>query len=98
MTQGDMMHSDMMQNSEAMQAHQQKMMEMRALMQRAHAATNPAERKRLMAAHHQMMKAQMAIMMKGDNASMMQACHERMMMMHEMMTQMMAEQKMMSHK
>lgn len=71
---------------------------MRALMQRAHAATNPAERMRLMAEHHQMMQAQMAIMMRGDNASMIQACHERMMMMHEMMTQMMAEQKMMSHK
>lgn len=52
MMQGGMMQSDMAQESEAMQAHHQKMEEMRALMERAHAATNPAERQRLMAEHH----------------------------------------------
>jgi protein CpxP len=84
----------MMQDSEAMQAHQQKMEEMRALMQRAHATTDPAERRRLMGEHRQMMQAQMASMMKGDNASMMHACQERMAMMHDMMAQMAAEQEM----
>lgn len=96
--QGSMIQGGMMHDSEAMLAHRQKMQEMQALMQRARAATNPVERKRLMAEHHQMMQAHMANMMKGDSAAMMQACHERMAMMQDMMTQMAAEQEMTSAK
>jgi protein CpxP len=81
----------MMHDSEAMLAHRQKMQEMQALMQRAHAATNPVERQRLMGEHRQMMQAQMVNMMKDDKA-MMQACHERMAMMQDMMMQMAADQ------
>lgn len=89
-----MMKGGMMQPSKEMQAHQQTMQEMRALMQKAHATTDPAERQRLMAAHRQMMQTQMASMMKGDNATMMRACQEHMGMMHDMMGQMAAEQEM----
>jgi protein CpxP len=86
--QGSMMQGGMMHDSEAMLAHRQKM---QALMQRAHAATNPVERQRLMGEHRQMMQAQMVNMMKDDKA-MMQACHERMAMMQDMMMQMAADQ------
>jgi protein CpxP len=89
--QGSMMQGGMMHDSEAMLAHRQKMQEMQALMQRAHAATNPVERQRLMGEHRQMMQAQMVNMMKDDKA-MMQACHERMAMMQDMMMQMAADQ------
>lgn len=92
MMQGGMMQGGMMQSSEAMKAHKQKMHEMRALIERAQAATDPAERQRLMEQHHQMMQTQMASMMKGENANMMRACQERMAMMHDMMAQMEAEQ------
>jgi protein CpxP len=96
--QDGMAQGGMMQSSEAMQAHQQKMQEMRALMQQAQAATKPAERQRLLTELRQMMLTQMASMMNGDNAAMMQACHERMTMMHDMMGQMAAEQEMMPAK
>jgi hypothetical protein len=89
-----MMQGRMMHDSEAMQAHRQKMQEMQALMQKAHATTDPAERKRLTAEHREKMQAQMGSMMKGDNAAMMQACQERMAMMHDMMAQMAAAQDM----
>jgi protein CpxP len=78
--QGSMMQGGMMHDSEAMLAHRQKMQEMQALMQRAHAATNPVERQRLMGEHRQMMQAQMVNMMK------------RMAMMQDMMMQMAADQ------
>jgi protein CpxP len=94
MMQGGMMQGGMMQDSEAMQAHRQKMQEMQALMQKAHATTDPAKRQQLMAEHRQMMQAKMASMMLRDNAAMMQACQERMAMMHDMMGQMAAEQEM----
>jgi len=79
--------SGMMMGSEAMQ-------EMRALMQQAHAASDPAERQRLMAEHRQKMQEHMADMMQGDHAAMMQACQERMAMMQDMMEQMAAHQNM----
>ena len=83
-----------MQDSDAMAAHREKMAEMRALMQQAHAASDPAERQRLMAEHRTAMQEHMAGMMQGDNADMMAACHLRMMMMHDMMKQMAAHQNM----
>lgn len=84
----------MMQDSAAMTAHREKMAEMRALMQQAHAASDPAERQRLMAEHRTAMQEHMTGMMQGDNADMMAACHQRMMMMHDMMEQMAAHQNM----
>lgn len=84
--------------SEAMQANQQKMQEMRAMMLKAQATSDPAERQRLMVQHRQMMQAQMVSMMKGDNAAMIRACHEHMAMMHDMMAQMAAEQETMPAK
>jgi len=83
-----------MQDSDAMAAHREKMAEMRALMQQAHAASDPAERQRLKAEHRTAMQEHMAGMMQGDNADMMAACHQRMMMMHDMMKQMAAHQNM----
>ena len=83
-----------MQDSDAMAAHREKMAEMRALMQQAHAASDPAERQRLMAEHRAKMQEHMAGMMQGDNADMMAACHQRMMMMHDMMEQMAAHENM----
>ncbi len=77
-----------------MTAHREKMDEMRVLMQQAHAASDPAERQRLMAEHRAQMQEHMAGMMQGDNADMMAACHQRMMMMHDMMEQMGAHQNM----
>lgn len=84
----------MKMDTQAMQEHRQKMQEMRALMERARAATDPAERQRLMAEHRQKMQERMASMMQGDNAAMMQACQERMAMMHDMMAAMATEQSM----
>lgn len=84
----------MTMGSDAMQQHRQNMEEMRALMQQAHAATDPAERQRLMGEHHQMMQAQMASMMQSHNSAMMQACQEQMAMMHDMMGQMAAHHEM----
>ena len=86
--------SGMMHDSEAMKAHREKMQEMRALMEKANATSDPAMRQRLMAEHREKMQAQMASMMQGDNAAMMQACQERMAMMHDMMGQMAAAHKM----
>ena len=74
----------MMMGSQAMQEHHQKMEEMRALMQKARNATDPAERQRLMAEHQQKMQEHMASMMKGDHAAMMRTCQERMAMMHDL--------------
>lgn len=88
----------MMKGSEAMQQHQQKMKEMRALMQQAHAATDPGERQRLMGEHRLMMQERMASMMQGGNAAMMRACQERMTMMHDMMGQMAAQHETMPSK
>ena len=85
----------MIMGSDAMQQHRQNMEEMRALMQQAHAATDPAERQRLMSEHHQMMQERMASMMQGNNSAMMQVCHERMAMMQDMMGQMAAHHEMM---
>lgn len=82
----------MMQDPEAITAHREKMGEMRALMQQARAASDPAERQRLMAEHREKMQEHMAGMMQGDNAGMMAACHQRMTMMHDMMEQMAAQQ------
>lgn len=84
----------MTMGSDAMQQHRQNMEEMRALMQQAHAATDPAERQRLMGEHHQMMQARMASMMRSHNSAMMQACQEQMAMMHDMMGQMAAHHEM----
>lgn len=84
----------MTMGSDAMQQHRQNMEEMRALMQQAHAATDPAERQRLMGEHHQIMQARMASMMQGHNSAMMQACQEQMAMMHDMMGQMTAQMEM----
>ncbi|WP_247713114.1 hypothetical protein [Qipengyuania polymorpha] len=84
----------MMQDSDAMAAHREKMAEMRALMQQAHAAGDPAERQRLMAEHRAKVQEHMAGMMQGGNADMMAACHQRMMMMHDMMEQMAAHENM----
>lgn len=84
----------MTMGSDAMQQHRQNMEEMRALMQQAHAATDPAERQRLMGEHHQMMQERMASMMQGHNSAMMQACQEQMAMMHDMMGQMTAQMEM----
>jgi hypothetical protein len=50
----------MMMGSDTMQEHRQRMQEMRALMQQAHAANGPAERQRLMAEHRQKMQEHMA--------------------------------------
>ncbi len=88
----------MMMGSEAMQQHGKKMEEMRALMKQAHAATDPAERQRLMGMHRQMMHERMTSMMQGDHAAMMHACQERMAMMHDMMGQMAAQHGMMPTK
>lgn len=77
-----------------MAAHREKMAEMRALMQQAHAAGDPAERQRLMAEHRAKVQEHMAGMMQGGNADMMAACHQRMMMMHDMMEQMAAHENM----
>ncbi len=84
----------MTMGSDAMQQHRQNMEEMRALMQQAHAATDPAERQRLMGEHHQMMEQRMASIMQGHNSAMMQACQEQMAMMHDMMGQMAAHHEM----
>lgn len=88
----------MIGESEAMQQHGKKMEEMRALMKQAHAATDPAERQRLMGMHRKMMHEHMTSMMQGDHAAMMQACQERMAMMHDMMGQMAAQHEMMPTK
>lgn len=77
-----------------MTAHREKMAEMRALMQQARAASDPAERQRLTAEHREKMQEHMAGMMQGGNADMMAACHQRMTMMHDMMEQMAAQQDM----
>ena len=81
--------------SDAMQQHRQNMEEMRAIMHQAHAATDPAERQRLMGEHHRMMQERMASMMQGHSSAMMQACQEQMAMMHDVMGQMAAHQEMM---
>lgn len=60
-----------MEHNGGMQQHQQAMQEMQDLRQRAKAATDPAERQRLMAEHRKKMKEQMAQMMSGENAEMM---------------------------
>ncbi|MCL6250456.1 hypothetical protein M3P36_05275 [Altererythrobacter sp. KTW20L] len=84
----------MKMGSEGMQQHRQSMEEMRALMQRAHAATDPAERQRLMGEHRQLMQERMANMREGGHA-MMQSCQDHMAMMHDIMGQMAAHHEMM---